>query len=681
MSRAAPVMFVAAIAQALADAEHEVNIDTFIAEHGEEILAFVSAQGHNRPNTLSCKAYSKCIKNSSNEQLIDEFFSDTKNAGKIDRDNFIRDITTVVNNIISDEANDNDNDNEDDFEEEDAVTIGDKPTVDNKPSKKEVKVVTLDDEDDEDDEPMSTFQPDGGIADSNFDFEPYSPQVTDRVAAGNKAPAKASKSTKATKAKQPAKTFTFAAKGDPFSLQTDELDISVIKGKTFNDISELEQLAKDVDVSFKPDIIAFRAAIIKSLDAHNAKLSKAPRKKDDAKQADMSPITVAEVDKYINIYNKVTTLYHSIVNENSVYTSLTFVASKDGGKLTVKQHSSDNSNKVETYQLVDTLSNSKAKVKVAEKLVAECGDSALVEYLNLYREFVALHSKISKVKLLPHLYFSIPSVIYGDSCGAFDVKSLPGAEGELYKAFGISRQGVSKTIAKQCRSPMNYYEHALMTNLHNFTKTISASMLEGVFENRYAFLTSSVKERLVNACLRAELNIRKYKPAKADKEEEDAIAAWRKILISPCIIKILCDIDITNGPHEFNSAFSTAFKSLYTSRASMKLFTHALYPISCLFTPFMIGALTDASHTYSLKKVFDEIVKKKKTMASYAMYINEIFNIESSFKIAPRDLWVYYLDSKAIGESAPQLTYTIFYERMVKEEKEETTADGTKEDE
>lgn len=302
---------------------------------------------------------------------------------------------------------------------------------------------------------------------------------------------------------------------------------------------------------------------------------------------------------------------------------------------------------------------------------------ALVELMyDSYIALVDIIAKITKIKMgisifKSDLYFNTDNVFTYDINTEF--KATHPVEALIYKSLGLfTGKYVTETQNRSVQTvdASSIHRSFLHIALHDFTKPISARIFETIFNNRFSYIEGKEIPKLIrNAFTQAAGNLSMY----LDENENDEIAKlWFNIVKADTFIRGL----INN--YQLSKTFLTAFKALYSNKLSYKLYVGPLYPISFLFTPFMLK-LDDTKCDKEMAKLFKEYIESKAKTVSTAF--NKKFFNECTEQFMATGDWIYYLkqnlkDNDSVGDDLRIMS--ILYNKFDKCEIEEDEK-GTKE--
>lgn len=270
-----------------------------------------------------------------------------------------------------------------------------------------------------------------------------------------------------------------------------------------------------------------------------------------------------------------------------------------------------------------------------------------------YDAYIALTDIIAKIKKIKMGVSVFNSDVYFNTDNAFtydintEFKAVHPVEALIYKSLGLFT-GKYVTEAQnrsvQTVESSSMYRSFLHIALHDFTKPISAKIFETIFNNRFSYIEGKEIPKLIrNAFTQAAGNLSMY----LDENENDEIAKlWFNIVKADTFIRGL----INN--YQLSKSFLAAFKALYSNKLSYKLYVGPLYPISFLFTPFMLK-LDDTKCDKEMAKLFKEYIEGKAKTVSTAF--NKKFFNECTEQFMAAGDWIYYLkqnlkDNNSVGD-------------------------------
>ena len=252
-----------------------------------------------------------------------------------------------------------------------------------------------------------------------------------------------------------------------------------------------------------------------------------------------------------------------------------------------------------------------------------------------YRDFCQIiESKISKIKINPLVYLQSPLVktenIY-EYTPAKDAKKLYGHILKFYQLFGLALNTRQLTVDTFTSDDNTVAADRANLGLELIKKPTVDKLSETIFQNFNGYINADNCQIVNDAFNQAVKNLQ------ALDKQTPITEAWTNVLKSAAFRNGLSGTD----QHRFNNIFNENFKQLYNNPASRQLYATTLYPISFLFTPFMVGIKNGAIQRQFLDE-FKDLVKDNAKKSITGDLINKFFRV--FFKRAHDLCWTRYLE-------------------------------------
>jgi hypothetical protein len=167
-----------------------------------------------------------------------------------------------------------------------------------------------------------------------------------------------------------------------------------------------------------------------------------------------------------------------------------------------------------------------------------------------------------------------------------------------------------------------------------FTKNISSTTFMSVFKCRSVYTSRPEFENLfLRAIIQCNANAEVYRVSPADSDDFEL---WKALLHNKYFI------DIISKGENFNDKFDAIFKELYTKKSSLRFFVTWLYPISFLFTPFMVEFRRPITQTDAINEKFGSIISSG-TAKTYSFKDFQAYVATCTGHLNNID-WIYYLN-------------------------------------
>jgi len=292
-------------------------------------------------------------------------------------------------------------------------------------------------------------------------------------------------------------------------------------------------------------------------------------------------------------------------------------------------------------------------------------DKHLIAFYNAYVNLLAATEKIAKLPLQPEVLFNSECYINSPNILSKTISSeiagLHPVENLIYKKFGLVCGAFTAVDNFEVIEP-DYVQYCnLVIGLSQFIKPLTAKMFETVFSNRFYFNKDKKIAKLIDTALRQSLNnIREEVDEEKLPAAKAMMAVWASILGSPVFTRAI------RLNYEFSKTFLTIFKKVYSDVESVKLYISALYPISFLFTPFMLGWNDDGED--KIVETFRAITDKNKAKNYTTDFIKTF--IHACTNNAQHTDWIYFLNQNNCNEwSHPLCVITVLYSKFDKADK------------
>lgn len=278
---------------------------------------------------------------------------------------------------------------------------------------------------------------------------------------------------------------------------------------------------------------------------------------------------------------------------------------------------------------------------------------ATLEHSELYEK------KISKIKVNPYSYLQ-SDLINTENIYEFNqvkgCKKLVFQQAKFYQMFNLMliKDKEAFTCGTFTESDNIVAQNKVKLSLELITKPTIDKLSETIFTSFNGYITPDIHNDVKAAINQAVKNL------EALESESPIVKSWIKVLRSDAFRAALTE----KNKKRFNDTFLECFKHLYCHPESRRMYATVLYPISFLFTPFMLG-INDEDVQDRIEGLITGEIKDAK---SKVVNNDKLAKFASIFLSAYQELnWTRYLYAKtAKGRSDVILGLSSFIHKFIK---------------